>query len=395
MKIGFWLTTPKQFDPSKLDETPFGGAEISAINLAKQLAYELHEVTVFANVLSCGDYFYEPCNFNPENENEESLYFTTYDSLKKSNNLDVLICVRADQNLLNPRRNAQYFGRNKPKIILWTGDAYDQPNNQIFHDQYCLNEIDLIVTKSNWQRDTLLQHFPLLSLSKMQVMYNGVDSDNIPEPKEVTEPRFVYASTAYRGLHRFIDIWPKIKERIPKATLDCYCKTTLYIDDNPGDKQYQWIYDALEKLDGVTIKEPLPQKEFLKELSGYYAMLYPNTGFLESSCGVALQSMACGVPVVTSARGGLPETINMGLSYCIDQDKDYDEKFVKVVNIFWDHKKWKNQHSDICRRRICNNYSWKEVAKKWQSLILKPESLLNPMEQGSQEFVSEFSPAEA
>jgi len=311
MRIGFWLTTPTRFNPAEIDKTPFGGAEISAINLAKHLAKNIdNDIVVYGNSI---------CNNDLREWFHDDVLYKPYGDLRLHNSLDVLICVRADQNLLNPRRNHVYFGENRPKIILWTGDAFDQPNNQaIFHDTYCLKTFDLIVAKSNWQKESLVRHFPLLSKEKVQVIYNGVDSNSIPQPTVTTEPRFVYASTAYRGLHRFLDIWPKIKEKIPDATLDCYCKTTLYIDDNPRESEFLPLYSKLSALPGISIKEPLPQQDFLKQLSTYRLMLYPNSGFLESSCGVALQSMACGVPVITTNAAGLGETIIMGFKIWCD-----------------------------------------------------------------------------
>lgn len=393
MRIGFWLTTPKKFDPAKIDETPFGGAEISAINLAKELSCnEEHRITVFGNCSSA--------NIGG-NENPIGVSYWPYESLKNKS-LDVLICVRADQNLLNPRRNHQYFGSIRPKkVILWTGDAFDQPNNQaIFHDSYCLKTFDLIVAKSNWQKESLLKHFPLLSKEKVQVMYNGVDSNSIPPITVTTEPRFVYASTAYRGLHRFLDIWPKIKEKIPNATLDCYCKTTLYIDDNPRESEFEGLYDKISAMPGVTIKDPLPQKDFLKELSKYRLMLYPNSGFLESSCGVVLQSMACEVPVITTDSAGLSETVRLGVgNYLVFEGEYYDSRFVDAVMCQMKSLNIK-EDAKSSRDMILENYSWEKVAERWDSLI---QTLTSPSETkeltankyDSQESASEFSPAVA
>lgn len=350
MKIGFWLTTPQQFDPQDIDNALFGGAERSALNLAKKLK---HDVVIFGNI-----------------EESHSNYFP-YSALR-SDELDVLICVRADQNLLNPRRNHIYFREKPKKVILWTGDAWDQPNNQIFHDKHSLDVIDLIVTKSHWQREGLIRYYPLLTEDKVTVMYNGVDIDWIPEKKTVNEPKFVYASTAYRGMNHFILLWPKIKSMIPEATLDCYCKTTLYIKDNPRDREWHWLYDLINEMDGSRICEPVPQKELLGKLGSYYAMLYPNDNFWESSCGVALESMACGTPVIASARGGLIETLDMGRGYPIEGDpdtKNYENSFLDTVEYIWERKIRAEERALKGREEILNNYSWDKVAKRWEAIF--------------------------
>ncbi len=373
MRIGLWLTTPRRFDPSNIDETPFGGAEISAINLAKQLSRNNY-VNIFAN-----------CNRDCKNDKNGFIIYDNYFELKEyKTSFDVLICVRADQNLLNPRRNHVYFPGNKPKIILWTGDAFDQPNNQILHDKYCRKEIDLIVCKSNWQRETLLKYFPTLSPSKVQVMYNGVDADYIRsllQAEPASSPRFVYASTAYRGLHKFLTIWPKIKKRIPDATLDCYCKTTLYLDDNARESEFKSLYDKISSLPDVTIKEPLSQQKFLKQLATYKLMLYPNDGFLESSCGVALQSMACGVPVITTYSAGLIETANMGCSSTLYPGEHYDDNFAAEVEA------WNFSRENWIDKKILDNYSWKKVSEKWEKLLQTVTEMDKQIQsQGCQEF---------
>lgn len=356
MKIGVWLTTPVRFDPAKVDETPFGGAERSALSLAEKLATD-HQVTVFAN---CDPGKVGDINYRP-------YHILTNQSIPAYVTVDTLIIVRADQNVLNPRRMdvRQYA----TKVILWTGDAYDQPNNQIFHDKFCLKQLDLICTKSHWQRETLLRHFPLLDPDKMIVMYNGVP-DDIPESTYPTDPKFVYASTAFRGLHRFLDIWPLIKKRIPEATLDCYCKKKLYMGSDDSDNEFRGLYAKLERLEGIVIKEPLPQKPFHVGLTNYAAMLYPNCGFPESSCGVALEAMAIGMPVIASQQAGLIETLSMGHGYTVEGDpesQEYVNNFVDRVEIVYRTQvaNW-NRKS---RKNLLANYSWSKVAQSWQNLL--------------------------
>lgn len=396
MKIGFWLTTPKRFDPRKVDETPFGGAEMSAINLAKELARKRrvsdnpskHDMNVYREAkelrTDCvqAKFSHSPIvllgNIKHAYLAEDSfIHFMPYSDLKLLD-LDILIVVRADQNLLNPRRNHLYFVKRPKHILLWTGDAYDQPNNQILHDTYAVRDIDLVIAKSNWQKETLLQHFPLLK--KVEVMYNGVP-DDIPEATYTESPRFVYASTAYRGLYRFLDIWPKIKERIPDATLDCYCKTTLYLDDNPRECEFESLYDEILAMEGTSIKEPLPQKEFHKALTQYYAMLYPNSGFVESSCGVVLEAMCIGLPVIAPKQHGLGETLELCTGYDWFTCKLDLSDFVSALLKF---KEWDDGNGDGTSSREkfftgdggarsfnLSQYSWSKVAQRWENLLFR------------------------
>lgn len=379
MRIGFWLTTPRRFDPAKIEETPFGGAEISALHLARQLRglpYR-HDVTVYAN-----------CDVAVA----DGLMLYPYSSLDSHSYKpkDVLVVVRADQNLLNPRR--MDVRQMAEKVVLWTGDAYDQPNNQILHDVHSLKQIDLIVTKSNWQMESLARHFPLIPGGKLTTVYNGVNADRL-NMQTVDEPRFVYASTAYRGLRKFKTIWPMVQKMIPNATLDCYCKTTLYMEDNPRDEEWKPLYSELAKLPGLTIKEPLPQGEFLNRLGGYYAMLYPNCDFVESSCGVGLQALASGLPLVTSAVAGLKE-LQGAILVCGEPDSDeYDRRFVGEVEYVWKLKGIRKVQAGRAKD-IAERQNWKEKAKEWEQLLtqtLEKQQSTN----GFRKSASGFSPVAA
>jgi glycosyltransferase involved in cell wall biosynthesis len=123
---------------------------------------------------------------------------------------------------------------------------------------------------------------------------------------------------------------------------------------------------------GVTVNDPLPQKEFLKILPTYYAMLYPNCGFEETVCGVALEAMASGVPVITSAVAGLVETINAGGSILIEGDpasKDYERKFVEAVCDLWGNSLRREMLSITGFHSITNSHNIKTTAEIWKRTI--------------------------
>jgi glycosyltransferase involved in cell wall biosynthesis len=364
MRIAFWLTTDRRFEAKEIDRTPFGGCEIEALHLARELTriYKM-PCYIFANVV-------QPVGI------QGHAFFFRYEDLPRiveHKDFDVLIVVRADARVLNPRYSDKYFGNGRPdKIILWSGDSYDQRNNEMMHDHWSLANIDLVVLKGYWQMQTWLENFRRLEEGRVTVIRKGIDVSSLCEsPSTAIAPRFIYASVAFRGLHRFIDIWPRIKERIPDATLDCFPKTTLYDGTLPQD-QYEQIYKQLAALPGVTVNDPLPQKEFLKILPTYYAMLYPNCGFEETVCGVALEAMASGVPVITSAVAGLVETINAGGSILIEGDpasKDYERKFVEAVCDLWGNSLRREMLSITGFHSITNSHNIKTTAEIWKRTI--------------------------
>ena len=367
VRIAFWFTTPKKFDPANLDNETFGGAEISAICLSRELS-KLYEhqglIDIFANV----EYSKEFGEKMPYNVN--GVMFKKY-SLINEQNIDVLIVVRPS-NILHPSNLPK-----RPKVvILWTGDESSQPTNQVLWEDEVIDNIDLIVTKSEWQKRDLLDKLLLLDSGKMEVMYNGFDDSFFEKFKLVNKPSFICASTIYRGVYNFVNIWPKIKERIPEATLDIFASTKLYNANSKNDKKHEASFEALSLLDGVKLKDPIPHNEFLKRLQNYYAMLYPNLGFNESSCGVALEAFGYGIQVVTSCKAGLKETLSMApaCSSGINPHLFYGEycnSFINRVEGIWKGRKQKYWKSELKKdqERVMANHSWRVVAKKWFQLL--------------------------
>jgi len=371
MKIGFWTTTPKLLDINEIGEGRIvcGGTEREELCLAKELhpfyAQEgnAHPIYIFGNVKERGGVF-------------NQAIFLNYNDLPKileKETIDVLIVVRAHDQILSPRRNRLLFGERRPKkVVLWSGDDYDQANNEILYDKLVTDNLDAIVLKSDWQKERWLENFFRIKDKRIETIPKGLDVKNLSKTRsECQAPRFIYASTAFRGLELFLRLWPEIKKQIPEATLDCYAKTTLYLDDDPQERKYQWLYQEIAKLPDVKVKEPLPQKDFWKELPNYYAMLYPNT-FNETVCGVALEAMASGVPVITSERAGLIETIKDGKSVLIPGDpysSEYAEKFVEATASLWNAKGARSLMSKEGYRRIREKYDIKKTSLKWRDFL--------------------------
>ena len=351
--FSFFLSTNKQFIADKIWQTPFGGAEISAINLAKELSKNPgNDVRIFAGIL------------------EESYLDDSGIELYRRDkahtlNHGVFVNVRLSQ-IVNPR----FHNIKADKFVLWTGDAYDQPNNEIIWDPAVRDNLDLIICKSNWQRSTMLDAFSYLDESKVKVMYNGIVPEYFENLPTRQENRFIYCSTVFRGLEHIVRYWTTIKHFIPKAELHVFASLRLYSEHN-NDMNYAPIYNALQKLDGVHLHDPVTQPELIREMAKSYAMLYPNH-FPESSCGVALESMAAGCPVITTNLAGLAETVNMiGGGILIDSmpgDLQYDKNFIDEVVALCQNSQKRVELSQVGMKKA-REYTWQMVAEQFLSLV--------------------------
>ena len=344
MDISFWLTTP--VDLSDGLDRPLGGAEVSAVQLATELA-KTNTVYIYCNTA--------------KKYTERNMVMFPYNEIQQ-HELDTLIVVRAHE-ILNTRIRAWF--KKRPRILInWSGDAYDQPNNAIFGDKWLCDHMDGFVTKSKWQRETLNTMYPNL-INKTKVIYNGVDDSLFPDAPTVDENKFIWASTWYRGLDQMPEIWKRIKTELPDAHLKVYAKTSLYMDGNQ-DIQAKALFAALESLDSVTVHDPVPQRELINELATAKLLLYPNAHFMESSCGVVQQSICAGTPVITSARAGLPETVStegFAISHNPGTEEYYTSFTEKVLKLCRDQKLYNRLSRQGLLRRT--GESWNQVARKW------------------------------
>ena len=344
MKISFWLTsTTREMSEDNWGKVPMGGAEISALNLGDELL-RLRYKTV---------YYLQRCKpFRRGNLSVEKYSAVTDDGS------DYFICVRPHPVL------RERFKRK----ILWSGDAYDQPSNDIFCDPEITRSMYAFVFKSHWQKTKILEKFPYIQPEKAFVIYNGIEAERFAYLSQAPIPhRFIHASIWYRGVFNFIDIWPRILEKYPDAEIHVFSKNTLYSERDSGDQRWKAIAEELCKLPGMVLREPVPQWILAQEMRKAWLMLYPNTGFVESSCGAALQSLAAGTPVIATKRAGLIETVG-DCGHLVEEAPGWQNQFVEKTIELCENKNRRNLLGKLAREAVLQQ-SWNQQAKKWVQFL--------------------------
>jgi glycosyltransferase involved in cell wall biosynthesis len=347
-KLSFYWRTNKPFDPKYVWQTPFGGAEISSLNLIRELTGD-YDVWLFANAQDKYD--------------SDNLHVRHYKDLNEIRH-ETFINVRLDP-VINPREGR--FRHYPERVIVWSGDAHDQSNNKQLWDKLVKDSIDLFVCKSEWQMRTLRDKFFMDDVD-MKVMYNGVVEGYFDRPNTCKRPKFIHASVAFRGAKFLVDIFPRIKKEIPKAVINVITKVELYLGQH--NHQFHQLYQQLGAVDGVHMIEPIHQGELARLMSRSYAMLYP-CRYLESSCGTALESQAAGCPVITTKLAGLIETVGED-GILINGDaatKEYQDRFVEETLKLWTNKELRDTLAATGREKVLSQYTWRMVAQKWQDLL--------------------------
>ncbi|MFE5868792.1 glycosyltransferase [Streptomyces roseifaciens] len=141
-----------------------------------------------------------------------------------------------------------------------------------------------------------------------------VDTD-LPAGIERRRWQCVHASAPYRGLGPLLELWPRIREQAPHATLLVMGGYRLW-----GYEPVQAQEMALREVpcladppEGVTYLGEVPRDAYLHTLASSQLMLYP-TNYDEMCCIAALEAAACGTVPVVSDRAALRERVTDGTS---------------------------------------------------------------------------------
>jgi glycosyltransferase involved in cell wall biosynthesis len=339
------------FHGKTLEEKPLGGTETGVINLAKSLNL------LGIEVLVASDYQNPPPT--------EPLYIPTK-SLHLAGSFDAIIGIRDWRSLL-----VDIPTKNK---FLLTGDAFDQPSTIGIGDKRIISIIDKILFVSDWQQQTICKEsgFPI---EKTAVIRNGVDLSRFENSKRYKKipARLIYSSTPYRGLKLLLEIFPKIKEKIPHASLVICSGYDVYGGAKSTPKEalleFEHLKDQFLRMDDIIFRGNLKQSELAEEFLKAEVLTYPNI-FPETSCITAMEAIAASTVTISSNIGALNETVKdcgILLNESINTE-NYKEKFIeKTIELLENQEKLKALKNNCEREK--NNISWELVAKKVINLI--------------------------
>lgn len=339
-------------------EGPLGGSESGIVYMARELVVLGLDVAVYCNCPSPGRY-----------DGVEYIHFHRFFEDYRRAPWDVLIGFRS----FDPF----HIGRVAPRTVFWTGDAFDQPAIAHLGHPSLQESIDLHFCVSEWHRRTLIDAFGLAE-SRVVATRNGFREDLVPPPETWRKDwtTGVYSSTPFRGLEQLLEMFPRIRNRVPEMTLEVFSSMTAYGWTRENDRStFGRIYD-LASQDGVRMHGGVGQSALVGHLADSGFLLYPNT-FDETSCIAAIEAQAAGAVVVTSARAGLLETVVDGeTGVCIEGDPAsdaYQRKFIEAVAGLAGNRDRHRSMSEAARRRARDTYAWSAIAREWVSIFQSME----------------------
>lgn len=242
---------------------------------------------------------------------------------------------------------------------VWGSDIYNFPKKSIFHRlavKFMLGKADRILSTSN-------------IMGKVTKRYTS--KPVITTPFGVDCNRFCYNDTKYKESGTIkIGI---VKTLAPKYGIDILLKAFAALLNRNKDKHLvlQILGDGPNKIEYMELARTLgiqENVEFLGKMPNhllphyYHSFLvsvFPSVMDSESFGVVAVESMACGCPAVTSDADGFTEVVENGVTGFI-VPKHNVEQLAVAVQKFIDNPELRNQMGKAGRERVLKLYNWND-----------------------------------
>jgi len=178
------------------------------------------------------------------------------------------------------------------------------PLDKKLKNVFCLTE---------WHVDYMNQHFP--DLSHLAVpFYYGIDFLKFNKKIEKIPYKFIYSSFPNRGLLQLLQMWPKIYEKQPLATLHIYSDVNGKWVNDVAPEQMQAIKELLVEYNktasglGIYYYGWVDKKTLADSWASSDIWFYPCT-FMETFCLTALEAALTKTLVITNDLAALQNTV--------------------------------------------------------------------------------------
>ncbi|MCT1866076.1 glycogen synthase [Dermabacter sp. p3-SID358] len=252
-----------------------------------------------------------------------------------------------------------------------------------FAEKTAYETADAIIAVSGGMREDILRSYPSVDPSRVYVVHNGIDV-NEWRPNAATDVHdrygidpqaptviFVGRITRQKGLPFLL----RALRTLEKGVQVVLCAGA---PDTPeiASEVAQLVADLKAEREGVfLISEMLPRHELTQLLSHATTFVCPSV--YEPLGIVNLEAMACGIPVVGTATGGIPEVIvdgETGILVPIDQVQDgtgrpvNPDKFVgdlsDALNEMIANPERARAWGKAAQQRAQERFSWESIADR-------------------------------
>ena len=345
----YYVGYSEPFNGKNIENRNVWGSELSAVKVCEGLSkwYECHIFCVCKpeEQLIHNDVYYH--------------HISLYNNFQKEFEVEILLVSRFVHFFLENTILAKktYFLLHDARVHnFWLSEQIPDYGNALFKN--ILHNIKKIICVSNWQRENY-SRFSGLNTNLMHVIPNGYNPKNFENKNYIKKKnRFIYSSDPQRGLLPLCEIFPKIREKIPDATLD------IYYSRIKNSK----IMDIINKYDYINFHGKLTNKDLSIELMKSDVWFYPNFYSHETFCMSALEALAAGTLVITRNFSGIKDTVGKGGILINGKGEEFMNIALKKIIEILNNNKLKKEYQDKAKNQA-KKYKWSNIINEWYNFL--------------------------
>lgn len=285
------------------------------------------------------------------------------------------------------------FSWNEPDLLRDIPKGPLRLVNQQLNDfAYCRpgweEFVDMVTSPSAHHLEYLKKQAP--DVRAWDVLPNGCNPSQYAQDKRVPG-RVIWASSADRGLHRLLEVWPSIKQRVPHASLRCFYNFQPADFDNYEEQgpnvhpdlleiaqRKRYIQHAMARLSGpkwdVEHVGSVGRTRMRAEFEQAVVLGYPcdTIRYTEGFSVTTLEACASGcLPVVTDIDslghiyGGAAPMVEVGQN---SLDASQLATFTGLVVRGLTDEAWRSEQVAKCRA-LAENHAWPILAERLEGMI--------------------------
>ena len=342
-----------QWDGSSLQQSGVGGSETWIIETARSIAQraKYFQVVVFCNCV--------------ENASHDGVAYVKLAELPEFVGKNWIYCCVVSR--FSEYVPALLESPHVDNVHLILHDVRPSGNIIPIHQK-----LKSILCLSDWHRTLFLGMFSQFA-DRTRVQNYGVQ---LATPAEKIPASFIYSSFPNRGLSTVLQMWPRIRARLPHARLDVFCDM-----DNVWANTHHGPEMALvrERLGALETSGVVNHGWVTKQvLSGYWSSamvwLYP-CRFEETFCHTALEAAAHRTLVISNGLAALAETAHASRTVQILGSTDtawQDAVMAKLSDVLDDEGSLTalGREKVEANRSWVEKMSWQEQSKKFLNHVL-------------------------
>lgn len=331
--------SPMGLIPADIYGKGVGGAELALMSWAETMARRGHEIRIYNDPTVAGNHdevkYLPKGHFNPMEDR------------------DAFILFRNPITSPSPHLKVIKAGIK----IHWSTDQYT--SGDFGRDIFPF--IDKVICISPYHVDYHKQRYGIEN-GKIDYIDLGVKLDDYDQQIEKIPGRCIFCSVPDRGLDILHQLWPKIKEQAPEASLVITSDYRLWGSPTPRNHQHRlkWLHQQDVIFLGKIDRAQLVQEQLMAEVHSF-----PCT-YEELFCISAAECQVAGAYPITSGTGALSTTNQFGtIIHGNLMEPIWHNQFVSEIVRVLHGEINSNGMSEKARSR----FDWNKICKQWEKLI--------------------------